>query len=59
MVCLYQRQLQPGQCQKVLDDDHYGLDDIKDRIMEHLMVLKLRKHTKAPIFVFGGSSGRG
>ncbi len=45
--------------QKVLDDDHYGLDKIKDRILEYLAVLKLKGDMKSPILCFVGPPGIG
>lgn len=45
--------------QKVLNRDHYGLDDVKDRIMEHLAVLKLKGDMKAPILLLSGPPGVG
>ena len=45
--------------QKVLDKDHFGLDDIKDRILEHLAVLKLQKKFKSPIICLYGPPGVG
>ncbi|SMP47803.1 ATP-dependent Lon protease [Desulfonatronum zhilinae] len=43
----------------VLDDDHYGLDKVKDRILEYLSVRKLNPDMKGPILCFVGPPGVG
>lgn len=44
---------------KVLDEDHFGLDKIKERILEYLAVRKLNPDTKGPILCFIGPPGVG
>lgn len=44
---------------KVLDNDHYGMEKIKDRILEYLAVLKLKGDLKSPILCFVGPPGIG
>lgn len=47
------------QAKKVLDDDHYDLERIKERILEYLGVAKLKKDMKGPILCFVGPPGTG
>lgn len=48
-----------GHAQKILDRDHYGLEKVKERILEHLAVLKLKGDMKSPIICLYGPPGVG
>jgi ATP-dependent Lon protease len=54
-----EEKLDLNEARKVLDEDHYGLDDIKERILESLAVVKLRPDSKSPIILFVGPPGVG
>lgn len=45
--------------QKILDKDHFGLEEVKKRMIEHLAVLKLRNDMKSPIICLTGPPGVG
>ncbi|HMJ09449.1 MAG TPA: endopeptidase La [Pyrinomonadaceae bacterium] len=48
-----------NEARKILDEDHYGLEDVKERILESLAVVKLRPDSKSPILLFVGPPGVG
>ncbi len=48
-----------AEARQILDNDHYGLEDVKERIIEHLAVLSLRNDLKSPIICLYGPPGVG
>ena len=52
-------QLDLARARQVLDEDHFGITKVKERILEHLAVLKLNPEAKAPILCFVGAPGVG
>ncbi len=52
-------QLDIDRARKILDADHYGLQKLKERILEHLAILKLKPDKKGPILCFAGPPGVG
>jgi ATP-dependent Lon protease len=53
------REIDIGEARRILDEDHYGLEKIKRRILEHLAVRKLNPTGKSPILCFVGPPGVG
>jgi ATP-dependent Lon protease len=51
--------LELARARQVLDEDHFGITKVKERILEHLAVLKLNPEAKAPILCFVGAPGVG
>ncbi|MBW7898796.1 Lon protease 2 [Candidatus Brocadiaceae bacterium B188] len=51
--------LEISQAAQILDEDHYGLEKVKTRILEFLSVCKLKKKLKGPILCFCGPPGTG
>src|SRR5688572_12933076 len=54
-----EERLDLNEARRILDEDHYGLEDIKERILESLAVVKLRPDGKSPILLFVGPPGVG
>ena len=54
-----EERLDLAEARNILDEDHYGLEDIKERILESLAVVKLRPDGKSPILLFVGPPGVG
>jgi len=48
-----------SRAEQILDEDHYGLEKVKERILEHLAVRALVKHKKSPILCLTGPPGVG
>lgn len=48
-----------GQARRILDEQHYGLDKVKDRIIQHLAVMQLNKNKKGSILLLVGPPGTG
>lgn len=54
-----EEKLDLDEAKRILDEDHYGLEDVKERILESLAVVKLRPDSKSPILLFVGPPGVG
>jgi len=48
-----------GEAQRILDEDHYDLEKVKDRILEYIAVLSLKRDLRGPILCFAGPPGTG
>ncbi|MBP3851829.1 MAG: endopeptidase La [Erysipelotrichaceae bacterium] len=54
-----QQDIDLKKAEKILNDDHYGLEKVKQRILEHLAILQLRKDKKGSILLLVGPPGTG
>ena len=53
------KEIDINEARKILDDDHFGLQKVKDRILQHLAVLSLKKDKKGSIILLVGPPGTG
>lgn len=53
------KEIDLSEARRILDDQHYGLDKVKDRIIQHLAVMKLRRDKKGSIILLVGPPGTG
>lgn len=58
-IKMSESKIEMAQCKRILDEDHYGLEKIKDRILEYIAVKKLNPELKGPILCFVGPPGVG
>jgi ATP-dependent Lon protease len=56
---LSEDRLEIEEARRILDEDHYGLEKVKDRIIEYIAVLSLKRDLKGPILCFVGPPGTG
>ncbi len=56
---LSEEHIDVAEARRILDEDHYGLDKVKDRIVEYLAVMKFKRDLKGPILCFVGPPGTG
>ena len=56
---LSEDRLEIGEARRILDEDHYGLEKVKDRILEYIAVLALKRDLRGPILCFVGPPGTG
>jgi ATP-dependent Lon protease len=54
-----QQEIDIDRSKQILDEDHFGLEDVKERIIEYLAVRKLRQDVRGPILCFAGPPGVG
>jgi ATP-dependent Lon protease len=54
-----EEKLDLNEARRILDEDHFGLEDVKERILESLAVVKLRPDSRSPILLFVGPPGVG
>jgi len=54
-----EKELDLKRARDILDEDHYGMEEVKKRIMQHLAVMKLKKTVKGSILLFVGPPGTG
>lgn len=53
------KEINLGEARRILDEQHYGLEKVKDRIIQHLAVMKLKKDKKGSILLLVGPPGTG